>query len=225
MGVKSGSTGEEDPAGCRFSILDPDHRAANVLWQIGHELTKVDWLAVIHRARGPCDAVMCRRAARKLKRLLTFRPTPMNLRVFRCTPSRVRPPRRLRIHTVCGLYLEPLEDRFVLSGQGTWSAFSPVGPAPRWGAPIVALGPLSVGNSFVTLGTNYFFGGTDGTNTFDDTWAISQGTVLATQMHPATSPLARHDQAAVAFNDKMYIFGGEDAGRQQFAATSGLSTR
>ena len=79
------------------------------------------------------------------------------------------------------------------------------------GAPIVALGPLSVGNTFVTLGTNYFFGGTDGTNTYNDTWAITQGTVLATQMHPATSPPARHDQAAVAFNSKMYLFGGEDA--------------
>jgi hypothetical protein len=30
-------------------------------------------------------------------------------------------------------------------------------------------------------------------------------------MHPATSPPARHDHAAVAYNNKMYIFGGEDA--------------
>ncbi len=135
----------------------------------------------------------------------------MNLRVVRCTPPRVRPPHRVRNHAVCALYLEALEDRLVLSGPGTWSAFSPVGPAPRWGAPIVALGPLSVGNTFVTAGTNYFFGGTNGTTTFDDTWAITQGAVTATKMQPATSPSARHDQAAVAFNNKMYIFGGEDA--------------
>ncbi len=135
----------------------------------------------------------------------------MNLRVIRFTPARVRPPRRVRNHPVRALRLEALEDRLVLSGQGTWSAFNPVGPAPRWGAPIVALGPLSVGNTFVTPGTNYFFGGTDGTNTYDDTWAISQGTTLATRLQPATSPPARHDQAAVAFNNKMYIFGGEDA--------------
>ena len=76
---------------------------------------------------------------------------------------------------------------------------------------MVALGPLAVGNTFVTSGTDYFFGGTDGTTTFDDTWAITQGAIIATQMQPATSPPARHDQAAVAFNNKMYIFGGEDA--------------
>jgi hypothetical protein len=107
--------------------------------------------------------------------------------------------------------LEQLEDRLVLSGPGTWSAFNPSGPAPRWGAPIVALGPLSTGGTFKTLGSNYFFGGTDGTTTFGDTWAITQSTVLATQMQPPTSPPARHDQAAVAFNNEMYIFGGENA--------------
>jgi hypothetical protein len=105
---------------------------------------------------------------------------------------------------------EPLEDRVVPSGPGTWSTFPASGPSLRWGAPLVALGPLSTGDTFVTAGTNYFFGGTDGTNTFNDTWAIRQDVVLATQMHPATSPPARHDQAAVAFGNKMYIFGGED---------------
>jgi hypothetical protein len=109
------------------------------------------------------------------------------------------------------LRLEPLEDRLVPSGAGTWSGFGSGGAAPRWGAPLVALGPLSTGDTFVTLGTNYFFGGTDGTTTFDDTWGITQGAVIARQMNPASSPPARHDQAAVAFGNKMYIFGGEDA--------------
>jgi len=110
------------------------------------------------------------------------------------------------------LRLEPLEERRVPSGTGTWSGFTPSGAAPRWGAPLVGLGPLSVGDTFVTQGTSYFFGGTDGTNTFGDTWAINQAAVIATQMQPPTSPSARHDQAAVAFDNKMYIFGGEDAG-------------
>jgi hypothetical protein len=106
--------------------------------------------------------------------------------------------------------VERLEDRLVPSGPGTWSTFGAGTTAPRWGAPLVALGPLSTGDTFTTLGTNYFFGGTDGTTTFDDTWAILQGTVLVRPMNPATSPPARHDQAAVAFDNKMYIFGGED---------------
>ncbi len=72
-------------------------------------------------------------------------------------------------------------------------------------------GRCSVGNVLVTPGTDYFFGGTNGKTTFDDTWAITQGAVTATQMHPATSPPARHDQAAVAFSNRMYIFGGENA--------------
>ncbi len=76
---------------------------------------------------------------------------------------------------------------------------------------MVALGPLSVGDTFKTVGTNYFFGGTNGTTTFSDTWAITQQTVIATQMQPPSSPPARHDQAAVGFDNEMYVFGGEGA--------------
>jgi hypothetical protein len=109
------------------------------------------------------------------------------------------------------LRLEPLEDRVVPTGVGTWSAFTPVGGSPRWGAPIVTLGPLSQGGTFVTAATAYYFGGTDGTTTFGDTEAFREDVLLQVPVNPGSSPPARHDHAAVAFNNKMYIFGGEDA--------------
>jgi hypothetical protein len=109
------------------------------------------------------------------------------------------------------LRLEPLEDRVVPTGPGTWSTFSPQGGSPRWGAPIVTLGPLSQGGTFVTNATAYYFGGTDGTTTFDDTHGFQEAVGLPVTLNPASSPSARHDHAAVAFNNEMYIFGGEDA--------------
>ena len=109
------------------------------------------------------------------------------------------------------LRLEPLEDRVVPTGPGTWSTFTPGGGSPRWGAPIVTLGPLSQGGTFVTAATAYYFGGTDGTTTFGDTEAFREDIQLPVSVNPASSPPARHDHAAVAFNNKMYIFGGEAA--------------
>jgi hypothetical protein len=90
-------------------------------------------LGIRRRARGVRAAATSYASARLI---------PMKNRLFRRIRSITRLNRAIRNGVGTVPRLERLEDRVVPTGPGTWSTFTPGGGSPRWGAPIVTLGPL-----------------------------------------------------------------------------------